>query len=122
VTSAYVATRPKAFDMAFSTLMSIAGSAALDRIIWGTGAVAFHPQPLLESFVRDFQFSEATRERTAVMPLTKADKEKILFRNYAAMTGVDLDRRLAACSEDEFSRSRSAGRAAPFSTLSFGHA
>jgi predicted TIM-barrel fold metal-dependent hydrolase len=117
VTSAYVATRPRAFDMAFSTLMSIAGAAALDRIIWGTGAVAFHPQPLLESFVRGFQFSDSTRERTAVTPLTKVEKQKILFGNFAAMTGLDLEQRLAACRQDEFARSRSEGRAPPFSTM-----
>jgi predicted TIM-barrel fold metal-dependent hydrolase len=122
VTSAYVATRPRAFDMVFSTLLSVAGASALDRIIWGTGAVAFHPQPLLECFVRDFQFSDATMERTAVGPLTRVDKSKILFDNFARMTGIDLNERLESIAGDEFARLKASGRAAPFSTITPAHA
>jgi hypothetical protein len=122
VTSAYVATRPAAFDNAMEKLMMVAGSHAIDRIIWGTGAVAFHPQPLLESFVRGFQFSETTMARTGVGPLTTADKRKILFDNFAAMSGIDLDARLPATRDDEFAQARCGPLAAPFSTMSAAHA
>lgn len=116
VTSAYAATRPAALDRVFEILMSVAGKAALDRIIWGTGAIAFHPQPLLEGF-GGFCFSEQTMARCGVDQINDADKRKILFDNFAAMSGEDLGRRLAATADDAFSRARAEGRAAPFSTM-----
>jgi uncharacterized protein len=116
VTSAYVATRPNAFDRAFSALMSIAGRSVLDRVVWGTGAIAFHPQPLLESFVREFQFSDETMACTGVAQLTAADKRRILFDNFSLMSGIDLGAMLAATAGDEFEVSRRTGRLPPFST------
>jgi predicted TIM-barrel fold metal-dependent hydrolase len=122
VTSAYLGTRPKAFDRVFSTLMSIAGPAVLERAIWGTGAIAFHPQPLLESFVREFQFSDETLACTSVAQLTSADKKRILFDNFALMSGIDLGAMLAATQGDEFAPARGTGRLPPFSTTGTAHA
>jgi predicted TIM-barrel fold metal-dependent hydrolase len=121
VTSAYVATRPKAFDRVFAALMSIAGRSVLDRVIWGTGAIAFHPQPLLESFVREFQFSDETMACTGVAQLTVADKRRILFDNFSLMSGIDLGAMLAATEGDEFEVSRRTGRLPPFSTYRTGN-
>jgi len=39
---------------AMASLIGPGGAAAMERILWGTGAMAFHPQPLLEAFVHDF--------------------------------------------------------------------
>jgi predicted TIM-barrel fold metal-dependent hydrolase len=116
VTSAYVATRPAAFGHALATMASIGGSDVFERIIWGTGAVAFHPQPLLESFVRDFAFDETTMARTGIGQISSGDKQRILFENYGRMTGIDLATRLAQVADDEFAVAKRDGLAAPFST------
>src|SRR3546814_8483390 len=76
VTSAYAATRPAAFGHALGMMASIGGAGALERVIWGTGAVAFHPQPLLESFVRDFAFTDAVMERAGIAQITAEDRRK----------------------------------------------
>src|SRR3546814_17309159 len=73
VTSAYAATRPAAFGHALGMMASIGGAGALERVIWGTGAVAFHPQPLLESFVRAFAFTDAVME-SAVSAQSSAER------------------------------------------------
>src|SRR3546814_5415980 len=86
-------------------MASIGGAGALERVIWGTGAVAFHPQPLLESFVRDFAFTDAVMERAGIAQITAEDKRNILFDNYARMSGLDLHARLARAGGDEFARS-----------------
>jgi predicted TIM-barrel fold metal-dependent hydrolase len=117
VTSAYVAIRPKVFDRALSTLMSIGGAAMLNRLVWGTGAIAFHPQPLLESFVRRFELSTETLECTGTAQLTAGDKRKILFDNFAAMSGIDVSAMLAATAHDEFALVGAAALQRPFSTL-----
>src|SRR3546814_7989429 len=97
-------------------MASIGGAGALERVIWGTGAVAFHPQPLLESFVRDFAFTDAVMERAGIAQITAEDKRNILFDNYARMSGLDLHARLARAGGDEFATRKAAGLAAPFST------
>jgi uncharacterized protein len=117
VTSAYAGTRMSAFDKVFAKLMSIAGSAALKRIVWGTGAVAFHPQPLLQAFVEDFQFSQETLDTCGVAQISALDKGAILFENFAAMSGADLDGRLSAINCDEFSQIKSDGLLAPFTCI-----
>ena len=122
VTSAYAATRPAALDRAFATLLSIAGKGALERMIWGTGAIAFHPQPLIEAFVNDFRLSDLTMAACGVEQITLADKKKIMFDNFAAMSGENLQGRLDRIANDEFARPRAQGRAAPFSTMTPTHA
>src|SRR3546814_13979626 len=97
-------------------MASIGGAGALERVIWGTGAVAFHPQPLLESFVRDFAFTDAVMERAGIAQITAEDKRNILFDNYARMSGLDLHARLARAGGDEFATRKTAGLAGPFST------
>lgn len=116
VTSAYAATRPAAFDHALATMASIGGAAAIDKIIWGTGAVAFHPQPLLENFVRNFAFSEDMMARTGIAQISEADKRGILFDNYARMTGLALHARLQRTAGDAFAKRKSQGLQPPFST------
>jgi predicted TIM-barrel fold metal-dependent hydrolase len=116
VTSAYVATRPAAFGHALATMASIGGASAMERIIWGTGAIAFHPQPLLERFVRDFAFSEEMMARAGIAQISDSDKRGILFDNYARMTGLDLHARLTRTTNDEFAARKAQGLAPPFST------
>ena len=117
ITCALAASRPAAFMQAMASLIGPGGTGAIERILWGTGAMAFHPQPLLETFARDFAFPEALLAGTGLPQIDQAAKRKILFDNYQAMTGLDLTARLPATKTDEFADRRASGRAAPFSTL-----
>jgi predicted TIM-barrel fold metal-dependent hydrolase len=117
ITCSLLATRPAAFLQTMASLIGPGGAGAIDRILWGTGAMAFHPQPLLEAFVRDFEFPEELIAGTGLPQIDRAAKRKILFDNYARMTGVDLNSRLDAIKDDEFARRRPHGPAAPFSTM-----
>ncbi len=115
ITTSLLARRPKAFHQAMASLMQYGGPFALDKICWGTGAMAFHPQPLLERFVRDFEFTE--EEVYGGLPLIDDEaRGKILAGNYARMTGLDLDARLEAIKGDEFDRLTEDGLKSPYST------
>jgi uncharacterized protein len=117
VTTSLLGKRPRAFQQAIAALMSVAGDAALDRICWGTGAVAFHPRPLLEAFVRTFRFDDELLEISGLSQITGHGKRKLLAENYAKMTGLDLPSALAAIKGDEFALRRGdGGPAAAFST------
>jgi uncharacterized protein len=120
VTTSLLGRRPKAFQQALAALMSVAGDAALDRICWGTGAVAFHPQPLLETFRRSFLFSEELLETTGLSQLTEESKRKLLAENYARMISLDLPAALDATKDDEFARRR--GHGEPLAAFSTTHA
>ena len=113
ITSAYIGTRPKAFERALAGLLSIGGANAFDKIIWGTGAMAFHPQPLIETFVRDFSFDPELVDGHGLPQISLGDKKKMLFDNYVRMTGVDFPGRLDAIANDEFVRDADA---VPWST------
>jgi hypothetical protein len=100
-----------------ASLIGPGGAAAVERILWGTGAMAFHPQPLLEAFVHDFSIPASLIQGAGLPQIDDAAKRKILFENYARMTGLDLAARLAAVGGDEFARLKASGPMAPFSTL-----
>jgi predicted TIM-barrel fold metal-dependent hydrolase len=115
ITSALAATRPAAFLHAMAALVAPGGTEALRKILWGTGAVGFHPQPLLEAFA-NFNFPEAMIEGVGLPEITDDVRRDILFNNYARMTGLDLSQRLPATRDDEFARRRANGPLPPFST------
>jgi predicted TIM-barrel fold metal-dependent hydrolase len=117
ITSALAATRPLAFVQAMAALVGPSGAAAFDRLLWGTGAMAFHPQPPLKAFWSGFEFPAELIEKAGLPPVTQEVKRKILFDNWARMTGMDLQTRLQACSDDSFSRTRTEKITAPFSTI-----
>lgn len=117
ITCALAATRPGAFLHAMASLIGPGGAAAVERILWGTGAMAFHPQPLLEAFVHDFSIPASLIQGAGLPQIDDAAKRKILFENYARMTGLDLAARLVAVAGDEFARLKASGPLAPFSTL-----
>ncbi len=117
ITTAMLVHAPKQFHDAMFNLMRIGQEHALRRIMWGTGAIAIHPRPALESFVREFRFDDDLVERGGINQLTEADKRRILAGNYAEMVGLDLESRLAAIGNDEFAKRRGAdGPADPYST------
>jgi uncharacterized protein len=117
ITSALVRTRPLAFAQALAALVGPGGAAALSRILWGTGAMAFHPQPLLSSFWHDFEFPPELVDKAGVPPVTKEAKRNILFDNYARMTGRDLEGLLGRVRGDSFARRRGDAACMPFSTI-----
>jgi predicted TIM-barrel fold metal-dependent hydrolase len=117
ITCALVARRPAAFLHAMAALVGPGGPGAVERILWGTGAMAFHPQPLLEAFVRRFAFPDELVEGAGLPQIDLSAKRKILFENYQRMTGLELRARLTKIHNDEFARRRAGGPAAPFSTL-----
>lgn len=114
ITTSLLGNRPAAFGQALATMISAGGDFALEKICWGTGSMAFHPQPLLEAFER-FQFTDHQREMGAP-EMTEAMRRKILAENYANLIGLDLDARLAAIADDEFAQRRADGVLEPFST------
>lgn len=117
LTTSLVEMRPLAFEQAMATFLSAGGPRALDRIMWGTGAMGIHPRPLIEYFIRSFQIRDELVEGLAIPQITLDAKRKIMWDNYAAMTGVDLDARLQRVGNDEFAQRRAAdGLAEPYST------
>jgi hypothetical protein len=90
---------------------------AEDRIIWATGVMAVHPQPLLDLFL-DFQMPEDLMEGYGYPEVTMDMKRKILAGNYARKIGRDLDSMIAAIPDDEYKdRQRSGNLAEPWSKV-----
>ena len=110
-TATFLVSRPLAFQYALAAMASVAGKRVFDRIMWGTGTGNL--QLGLERFW-DFAFDEPTMDRFGVPQLTEEDKAKILFGNYASMTGLgdELRRRLDSAGSDEFSKRRAAAKSA----------
>ncbi|GAA4728439.1 hypothetical protein GCM10023350_09420 [Nocardioides endophyticus] len=115
ITTSLLNRRPSAFREAMATLMMHGGAHALDKICWGTGAMANHPQPPLERFVRDFQFTQEQIDG-GVPEMNDVTRGKVLAGNYAEMTGLDLERRLKAIENDEFAQQTEGGVMPPYST------
>jgi uncharacterized protein len=118
-TSALLAIAPRRFgEILGRFLQSGSGFAnAEDRVLWATGAVGIHPQPLLELFwkyqmpadlVNDYGYPELTDEL----------KMKILAGNYARKYGTKSSDLLAAIPEDEaLRRQRSNDLVEPWSAV-----
>lgn len=89
---------------------------SVDKIIWSTGCMLTHPQPLLEQFW-GLQFSERTMEKFGISQITEEDKRKILGLNYAALMDLDVVEAQQRIADDDFARHRKEyGLAEPFST------
>jgi uncharacterized protein len=116
-TTSLIGKRPGSFAKAMATLLDVAGEAAIPKLCWGTGCMAFHPQPLLERFVREFQFDDETVNRFGIPQITLEHKRMILAENYANMCGLDLPALLAGIENDEFEQMQADGLPAPFSTV-----
>lgn len=104
ITASMAYSKPTAFQYAMGGLMQVAGTAVVDRIVWGTGAMAFHPQPLIEAFWRDFRFDPAVMDRFGLPQITDEDKKAILGANYARLLDIDVTARLSRIAGDEFSK------------------
>jgi len=85
------------------------------KILWATGSVLAHPQPLLQR-MWDMQFSDYTLNKYGLQQITAADKRMILGGSYAAMMGLDIEQLRAKVGNDDFARARaSRGLDAPWS-------
>lgn len=113
--------RPRQFAQLLIDLMRIGGMPILDRIVWGSGTVLYHPRPTLEAFL-DFEIPEDLLEAGALFEplgqLTMEHKRNILGRNYARLYGIDIDAALKAIEGDEFSREPGERLPEPYSTTS----
>ncbi len=62
---------------------------AWDRIIWGTGCTALHPQPLLEAFW-NFEMPEHLTSGYGLPPLSDQLKQAILAGNIVRILGLEV--------------------------------
>jgi predicted TIM-barrel fold metal-dependent hydrolase len=83
-----------------------------EKIIWGTGGPAVHPQPLLERFLA-FEFSEQTLYRHGIAQITREQKAMILGGSYARMIGLDLEAAGRGIEDDEFAQAQRANGLEP---------
>lgn len=98
-TSAILNVAPARFAQILGTLVSQWHGA--DRVFWGTGVSAVHPQPLLEAF-RDLEMPRHLVEGFGMPELTPELKAKILGENCAKALGLDVSALRAAQANDEF--------------------
>jgi predicted TIM-barrel fold metal-dependent hydrolase len=112
-TSAYLSHAPRRFAQVVGRFMTsgIGEPNAEDRIIWSTGCMAGHAQPLLELFW-NFQMPEDMVEDFGYRPLTADVKCKILGENFARMHGIDLAAINAAIPDTERRRAQLSGQLA----------
>jgi predicted TIM-barrel fold metal-dependent hydrolase len=104
ITSLLAVTRPVLFDEIMATLLYWGGP---DKLLYSTGAMEFHPQPILEA-VWNYKVSDRFLERFAMEQLSREDREKIMGRNYAGIVGVDIVEAAAKIAGDEFDKQRDA--------------
>jgi predicted TIM-barrel fold metal-dependent hydrolase len=97
-TTAYLNTAPKKFLQILGAFLAVG---AAERIIWATGCVALHPQPLLERFW-SLEMPEDLIE-LGVPPLSPETKRAILGENAGRIVGLDLERMKKEMAGDEFS-------------------
>lgn len=102
ITSSYLVKAPHLFEEVMAEFMLWGGS---QKIIYSSGHMVFHAQPILERF-RDFEFSDETLEGYGVAQLTREDKQNILGGNFARILGLDLTHLREKLEDDEFARER----------------
>lgn len=116
-TSSYLIHRPRTFAEVLGRFLSqgIGKPNAEDRILWSTGCMQGHCQPLLELF-NNFEMPADMVDGHGYRQLTHDIKRKILGLNFARMHGLDLDQLVAAIPDTKERRAQLAGElAAPWS-------
>jgi predicted TIM-barrel fold metal-dependent hydrolase len=84
---------------------------AEDRVLWGSGLMGLHPQPLLELFW-DFEMPRDLVEEYGYPELTVELKRKILGENYARKFGLDLNQMIADIPDDDLRKQQLSGNLA----------
>lgn len=96
ITTAYLLKAPRRFAEILGTLLASGGR---DRLVWATGAMLFHPRPLVEAFW-NFEMPRDLVEGYGFPELTREDKIAILGRNQARILGLDLAEIRAGLADD----------------------
>jgi uncharacterized protein len=114
--------RPELFARAVLSMMNIAGEAALDRIIYSSGAMQYPPRLQLEAFDK-FQFPDEMRHEYNLFgavpgPMTDEQKAKILGLNYAALHNLDIAQLKERIKGDEFEADQAGELPRPWSKTS----
>lgn len=110
--------RPRNFAEIFAGLLTVSTEAGIDRMLWSSGSMNYHPRCQLEAFM-NFQMPDDLLDKGTFWPvpqITEEHKRKILGENAARLYGLDIPTLQDAIKDDEFSASQAAGLADPYST------
>ena len=109
--SAFLNIAPRRFATLIGSLLQVG---AENQILWGTGAMALHPRPLIEKFWQ-FDMPEDLMDGYGYPALTQAIKRKIFAGNFAHLHGLSLPDLVAAIPEDERNKRQNKQLAEPWS-------
>lgn len=87
-----------------------------ENIVWGSGAAAVHPEPLITGFL-NFEMPAELTERYGYADLSDEVKRGIFAENGARMHGIDLTSARARISTDVVSTERAQGLREPWAGL-----
>jgi predicted TIM-barrel fold metal-dependent hydrolase len=99
-TTGYLARQPRKFMEIVGAMLAAGGR---DRLIWATGAMLFHPRPLIEAFWSCRMPTDLV-DNYGYPELTEDDKRAILGLNQIRLLGLDLAQLQAGIAGDPFSR------------------
>lgn len=116
ITANLLLVQPRKFAKVLGELLFWAGP---DRILFATGCVLNHPQPVIEAFW-DWDFPADMKADYGYPDLTDEMKRKILGENAVRMLGRDPEAIRTAVRDDEWARAaeRRDGRPEPWSAIS----
>lgn len=116
ITGSLLLVQPRKFAKVLGEMLLWAGP---DRILFASGCVLTHPQPIIEAFW-DFQFSEEMQEEYGYPRLTDEMKRKILGKNALRMLGMDPDQVRRDVTDDEWTERKNDldERPEPWSSIS----
>jgi uncharacterized protein len=113
-TAALAVLHPRKLARILGEFMMMGGA---KKLFWSSGASSPHPRPVLEAFAR-LEMPKDMVDGEGYPPLTDEVKADILGLNFARLHGIDVASLKAAIADDELSRKRRKGLAAPWSRLS----
>jgi len=87
ITASLIVNHPKRFAEILGKFLE---AGAEDRILFGTGCVLVHPQPVIEKFIK-FKMPDELVNEYGYPQVTDDIKRKILGENYLRMHGMNID-------------------------------
>jgi len=100
------------FGQVLDGLAQFFGVGAARKIIYSSGAMHFHPQPIIE-WLAELSFPDELLSRYRIPQVTEEDRANILGGTYARMLDLNLDQLRAGIADDEFALAKAASPAAP---------